>query len=310
MAMWSLLGPLGVDVLVWESFSSDWATDIEQQLKLQDVRFLRADYGRLPDLSLVSPKRDVVFVYNGTTSGTRVSNLDWIDANRSGLVVCDATSAAFAMPLDFSKLDVVTWSWQKVLGGEAGFGMLAISPRTVERLETYTPPWPLPKIFRLTKNGELNAGIFKGATINTPSMLAIEDLHSALDWASNIGGLAALHARTGSNFETVDSWVEQSDWIDWLSVDPATRSSTSMCLSIVDPAFKKLDESQQSVAVKTMASWLAEEGIAFDITSYRAAPPGFRIWGGGTVNTSDIEALLPWLDWAFARWKRTHSGHG
>jgi len=307
MAMWSLLGPRGVDVLAWESFSSDWANDIENQLKLDDVRCFRADYGLLPDLSQVSSDRDIVFAYNGTTSGTRVPNLDWIDQDRTGLVLCDATSAAYAMPLAFDKLDVVTWSWQKVLGGEAGFGMLALSPRAVRRLETYTPPWPMPKIFRLTKNGKLNAGIFKGSTINTPSMLAIEDLHLALDWAEQLGGLDALHARTQANFDAIDAWLQDVDWIDWLPPEPATRSTTSMCLKIVHPLFTAGDEAQQRAAVKTITGWLAEEGVAFDIGGYRAAPPGLRIWGGGTVETSDISALLPWLDWAFEQWLSTQS---
>ncbi len=307
MAMWSMLGPRGVDALVWESFSSDWANDIKSQLKLDDVNYLRAEYGELPDFGAVKADRDVVFVYNGTTSGTRVPNLDWLDQNREGLVLCDATSAAFAMPLDFARLDVVTWSFQKVLGGEAGFGMLALSPKAVERLESYAPDRPLPKIFRLTKNGKINEGIFKGATINTPSMLAVEDMHSALDWAQDVGGLDALFERTGANFTALDTWVNDRDWIDWLPADPATRSSTSMCLKITHPVFTGLSDDAQRDAVKTFCGWLAEEQVAFDINAYRAAPPGLRIWGGATVEASDIENMLPWLDWAFARWLQEHS---
>ncbi|MEM7082112.1 MAG: phosphoserine transaminase [Pseudomonadota bacterium] len=307
MAMWSLLGARGVDVLVWESFSSDWAVDIEQQLALDDVRYLRAPYGALPDLSAVQPDRDVVFVYNGTTSGTRVPDLDWLTADREGLALCDATSAAFAMPLDYAKLDVVTWSFQKVLGGEAGFGMLALSPKAVERLTTFTPPRPLPKIFRLTKKGKLNEGVFEGATINTPSMLAIEDLHSALDWAQDVGGLKALFDRSKRNFAAVDQWVRDSQWIDWLADEPATRSCTSMCLKITHPTFTRLGEEEQRSAVKTLCGWLADEGVAFDINAYRAAPPGLRIWGGATVEADDITAMLPWLDWAFTRWLHEHS---
>ncbi len=307
MAMWSLLGPRGVDALVWESFSSDWANDIKTQLKLDDVNYLRADYGELPELGKVSADRDVVFVYNGTTSGTRVPDLDWLDENREGLVLCDATSAAFAMPLDFTKLDVVTWSFQKVLGGEAGFGMLALSPKAVARLESFAPDRPLPKVFRLTKNGKINEGIFKGATINTPSMLAVEDMHHALDWAHETGGLEALFKRSRANFAALDLWVNERDWIDWLPSEPTTRSSTSMCLKIVHPVFTQLEDDAQRIAVKTFCGWLAEEQVAFDINAYRAAPPGLRIWGGATVEASDIEKMLPWLDWAFARWLQEHS---
>jgi len=307
MAMWSLLGTRPVDALVWESFSSDWASDIKTQLKLEDVNYLRADYGDLPDLASVRTDSDVVFVYNGTTSGTRVPNLDWLDANREGLALCDATSAAFAMPLDYSKLDVITWSFQKVLGGEAGFGMLALSPKAVERLESYTPDRPLPKIFRLTKNGKINEGIFKGATINTPSMLAVEDMHMALDWTDKIGGITALFARSQANFKAIDSWVSQRDWIEWLPGVPEHRSNTSMCLKISHADFIQLDEDAQRNAVKTFCGWLSDEQVAFDINAYRAAPPGLRIWGGATVDSTDIEAMLPWLDWAFNRWLQQHS---
>jgi phosphoserine aminotransferase len=307
MAMWSLLGARGIDVLAWESFSSDWAKDIQNELKLNDVNYFKAAYGELPDLSQVSTERDVVFAFNGTTSGTRVPNLNWVSDSREGLVLCDATSAAFSMHMDFNKLDVVTWSWQKVLGGEAGFGMLALSPKAVERLETYTPPWPMPKIFRLTKNGKLNAGIFKGATINTPSMLAVADLHSALDWADNIGGVQALIARSEANKDALDTWIQKTDWIDWLPSDPATRSSTSMCLKITHEKFAELDDAAKRDAVKQMTTWLSEEAAAFDIGAYRDAPPGLRIWGGATVDADDITALTQWLDWAFARWLEQHS---
>lgn len=302
MAMWSLLGPRGVDALVWESFSADWANDIRTQLKLRDVRYFDADYGKLPDLAQVDDDRDVVFVYNGTTSGVRVPNLDWLSSGRKGLAICDATSAAYAMPIDFSKLDVATWSWQKVLGGEAGFGMLALSPRAVERLESHTPEWPMPKIFRLTKNGKLNESIFTGSTINTPSMLAIADLHLALDWAEAQGGLTALHERCNANYQAIDRWVRQNDWIDWLAEVPATRSSTSMCLKITHPDFLALDEAEQRAAVKTLCTQLAQENVAFDIAAYRAAPPGLRIWGGATIDTHDIEAVLPWIAQTFFDW--------
>ncbi|MFK8029327.1 MAG: phosphoserine transaminase [Gammaproteobacteria bacterium] len=302
MAMWSMLGPRPVDALLWESFSSDWASDIKTQLKLDDVNYLQAAYGDLPDLNEVRSDSDVVFVYNGTTSGTRVPNLDWLGKDREGLALCDATSAAFAMPLDYSKLDVITWSFQKVMGGEAGFGMLALSPKAVARLESYTPDRPLPKVFRLTKNGKINEGIFKGATINTPSMIAVEDMHMALDWAEEIGGLQALFGRCNANFEALNSWVTQRDWIDWLPSEVATRSNTSMCLKITHPEFAKLDDDAQRAAVKTLVGWLAEENVAYDINAYRAAPPGLRIWGGATVDAADITAMLPWLDWAFTRW--------
>lgn len=302
LAMWSLLGPRGVDALVWESFSADWAVDISQQLAIDDLSIRRADYGQLPDLTGLSPDRDLVFVYNGTTSGVRVPNLDFVAADRSGLVLCDATSAVFAMPLDYTRLDVVTWSWQKVLGGEAGFGMLALSPRALARLAEHTPRWPLPKIFRLVKNGRIDHGVFEGATLNTPSLLAVADLHSALDWAESTGGLQALIARSARNFAVVDAWVERSHWADWLPENPATRSSTALCLKIVDPRFCALGEAARRDAIATMCRWLEDEAVAFDITAYRTAPPGFRLWGGATVESADLEALLPWLDWAFARY--------
>ncbi len=302
IALWSMLGERAVDALVWDSFSSDWAKDLKA-LAIADLNINQADYGDLPDLSQTQPDHDVVFVYNGTTSGVRLPNLDWLSSERTGLAICDATSAAYAMPIDFSKLDVVTWSWQKVLGSEAAHGMLALSPRAVERLESYIPQRPLPKLFQLTKNGKLIDGIFSGATINTPSMLALEDLHAALDWAEGVGGLPALWQRTQDNFDCIDEWVKQSPWIDWLASDPATRSPTSMCLQIIDAGFCDLAKDEQQAAINTMLGWLEQENCALDIGNYRSAPPGFRIWGGATIETSDLAALTPWLDWAFAKFK-------
>ncbi len=299
MAMWSLLGARGVDVLAWESFGAGWLTDIEKQLKLEDVRALKADYGALPDLAEVNPDHDVVFTWNGTTSGVRVPDGTWIADDRAGLTLCDATSAAFAMALPWEKLDAVTYSWQKVLGGEAQHGILVLSPTAVERLESYTPPWPLPKIFRLTKGGKLIDGVFKGETINTPSMLAVEDALDGLRWAERLGGLQALIGRTEANFEAIERWVERTEWVDFLAADPSTRSTTSICLQIVDPVITALTREQQSALIKDLTARLAEEGVAYDIAGYRDAPPGLRIWGGATVETDDIEALLPWLDWAF-----------
>jgi phosphoserine aminotransferase len=299
MAMWSLLGPRGVDVLAWESFGKGWATDAAKQLKLTDLNILEADYGALPDLSQVDPARDVVFTWNGTTSGVKLPDGDWIPGERAGLTLCDATSAAFAMDLPWDKLDVVTWSWQKVLGGEAAHGMLALGSRAVARLESHTPAWPLPKIFRLTKGGKLIEGIFKGETINTPSMLAVEDALDALKWAEEIGGLRALIARSEANLEAVAEWVEASDWADFLAERPETRSCTSICLKIVDPWFLSLDAEARSAAAKRLAALLEEEGVAYDIGSYRDAPVGLRLWGGATVEPSDMQALLPWLDWAY-----------
>ncbi|MEE1543655.1 MAG: phosphoserine transaminase [Alphaproteobacteria bacterium] len=300
MAMWSLLGARGVDVLAWESFGKGWVGDIVSQLKLDDVRKLEADYGALPDLSQVLPERDVVFTWNGTTSGVRVPNGDWISDDREGLVLCDATSAVFAMDLPWDKLDVVTWSWQKVLGGEGQHGMLALSPRAVVRLRTYTPVWPLPKIFRLTKGGKLMEGIFKGETINTPSMLCVEDVLDALRWAKSLGGSVVLVARSEKNLARIAAWVAKTDWVEFLAADPAVRSPTSVCLKIVDPWFSGLDETAQRAFAKSIAAVLAREGVAFDIAAYRDAPPGLRIWAGATIETDDIDALLPWLDWAFA----------
>ena len=303
MAMWSLLGLRGVDVLAWESFGSGWVTDIVKQLKLDDVRVLEAGYGALPDLGAVDPARDVVFCWNGTTSGVRVPNADWIAADREGLTICDATSAAFAQALDWPKLDAVTFSWQKVLGGEAQHGVLVLSPRAVARLESYTPPWPMPKIFRLTKGGKLIKGIFEGATINTPSMLCVEDYLDTLDWAESIGGLEALMARADANAGVIADWVARTPWVEFLAETPAIRSNTSVCLKIVDPDIVARPEAEQSAFAKGLAALLDRESVAYDIGAYRDAPPGLRIWAGGTVETSDVDALMPWLDWAFAEMK-------
>ena len=300
MAMWSMLGARGVDVLVWESFSKDWATDVLKQLKLADARVLDAPYGKLPDLGSVDPARDTVFVWNGTTSGVRLTNADFISADREGLAICDATSAAFAMDLPWAKLDVVTWSWQKVLGGEAAHGMLALSPRAVARLESYSPPWPMPKIFRLSSGGKLSEGIFKGETINTPSMLCVEDALDGLRWAESIGGLKGLIARSEANLAAIADWVAAGSGYGFLAQDAATRSCTSICLTITAPWFTALSAEAQATAAKKIASLLEKEGVALDAGAYRDAPPGLRIWGGATVETSDIKALLPWLDWALA----------
>ena len=303
LAMWSMLGARGVDMAAWESFGQGWITDVQKQLKLEDCRILTADYGQLPDLSTADGDRDVVFTWNGTTAGVKVPNADWIADDRQGLTICDATSAVFAMELPWSKLDVVTWSWQKVMGGEAAHGMLVLSPRAVERLETYTPAWPLPKIFRLTKGGKLIKGIFDGATINTPSMVCVEDALDGLKWAESIGGLTALIARSQANLAAISHWVEKTPWIDFLAVEPETRSNTSICLKIVDPWYIALSKEEQAKGAKQIAALLEKEEIAYDIASYRDAPSGLRIWGGATVETSDIEALLPWLDWAYAQVK-------
>ncbi|TDR37181.1 phosphoserine aminotransferase [Aquamicrobium defluvii] len=305
MALWSLLGPRGVDMVAWESFGAAWVTDVVKQLKLPDVRKFEAPYGELPDLAQIDFDRDVVFTWNGTTSGVRVPNGDFIPADRQGLTICDATSAAFAQRLDFAKLDVVTFSWQKVLGGEGAHGMLILSPRAVERLESHVPAWPLPKIFRMTKGGKLIEGIFRGETINTPSMLAVEDYLDALRWAKEIGGLDALVARADANFAAVDRFVEKSGWLGHLAVDPETRSNTSVCLSIVDPDIAALDADGQAAFAKGLVALLDKQGVAYDIGHYRDAPPGLRIWCGATVETSDLEALMPWLDWAFAEQKAT-----
>jgi phosphoserine aminotransferase len=303
MALWSLLGPRPVTVLAWESFGEGWVTDITKQLKLKDVTALKAGYGELPDLSKVDWSNDVVFTWNGTTSGVRVPDAAWIAADRQGLSICDATSAAFAQPLDYAKLDVVTLSWQKVLGGEAAHGMLILSPRAVERLKTYTPPWPLPKIFRMTNGGKLIEGIFEGETINTPSMLCVEDYLDTLGWAKSVGGLDALIGRADANTKTIADWVAVTPWVDFLARQPAIRSNTSVCLKIVDPAVAALAADAQSAFIKGLVAALEKENVAYDIDAYRDAPPGLRIWCGATVEKRDVEALTHWLDWAFAKSK-------
>jgi len=300
MALWSMLGARGVDLFAWESFGAGWVSDTVKQLKLDDTRVFEAAYGALPDLSQWDVDRDVVFTWNGTTSGVRVPDGDWIPDDRSGLTICDATSAVFAMELPWNKLDVVTWSWQKVMGGEAAHGMIALSPRAVERLETYAPPWPLPKIFRMTKGGELIEGIFRGETINTPSMVCVEDALDGLGWAEGLGGGAALVARSSANLAVISDWVDRTDWVDFLAENADQRSSTSVCLKIVDPWFQGLDADDQSAVPKKMDKLLEETGAAYDINGYRDAPPGLRIWAGSTVETSDVKALMPWLDWAYA----------
>jgi len=304
MALWSLLGPRPVQLLAFESFGKDWVTDVTKQLRLRDVQVLDAPYGELPDLKKVRPDADLVFTWNGTTSGVRVPNADFIAADRTGLTICDATSAAFAQKLDWAKLDVVTFSWQKALGGEAAHGVLILSPRAVERLESHTPAWPMPKLFRMTKktdNGtKINAEIFEGATINTPSMLCVEDYLDALEWSKSVGGLKGLNARADANFAALAAWVEKTPWVDFLAADPATRSNTSVCLKVVDPQITALPADAQADFAKTLASVLEKEGAAYDIGGYRDAPPGLRIWCGCTIETADVEALTPWLDWAFA----------
>ena len=300
MAMWSLLGPRGVDALAWESFGQGWVTDITKQLKLPDVRVLAADYGQIVNLSQVDWHHDVVFAWNGTTSGVRVPNGDWIPGDRQGLAICDATSAVFAMDVSIAKLDVVAYSWQKVLGGEAQHGVLILSPRAVERLETYQPAWPLPKIFRMTKGGTFMQAIFQADTINTPSMLVVEDALDGLKWADEIGGLPELIRRSEANLAAVAAWVERTPWVDFLAEDPSTRSCTSICLKIVDPWFTGLAAEQRAQVAKKVTSLLEAEGVGYDLAPYREAPPGIRMWGGATVERSDLEALFPWLDWAYA----------
>jgi len=305
MAMWSLLGARPVTMLAWESFGEGWVTDVEKQLKLKDVTVLKTGYGEIPDLSKVDSDTDIVFTWNGTTSGVRVPNADWIRADRKGLTICDATSAAFAQPLDFKKLDVVTFSWQKALGGEAAHGMLILSPRAVERLESHKPAWPLPKIFRLTKGGKLNEGIFVGETINTPSMLCVEDFLDTLQWAKSVGGLKALIARADANTKVIADWIAVTPWIENLATDPRTRSNTSVCLKIVDPAVTALSVDAQWAFVKDLVALVEKEGVAYDFANHRDALPGLRIWCGATVEKSDVEALLPWLDWAYAKTKES-----
>ena len=299
MAMWSMLGPKPVQLLAFESFGKDWVTDVTKQLKIE-AEVLDAPYGRLPDLSRVRPDADLVFTWNGTTSGVRVPNADFISADRTGVVICDATSAAFAQPLDWTKLDAVTFSWQKALGGEGAHGVLILSPRAVARLESYNPPWPMPKLFRLTKGGKVNLEIFEGSTINTPSMLCVEDYLDALAWASRIGGLAELQRRADSNLAVLEAWVAKTAWAGFLAEDPACRSNTSVCLKVIDPQISDLPAEARADFAKKLASLLEKEGVALDVGGYRDAPPGLRIWCGATVDASDLDALTPWLDWAFA----------
>ena len=307
MALWSLLGARGVDMLAWESFGKTWVGDAVSQLGLTDIRLFEAPYGELPDLDAVDPDRDVVFTWNGTTSGVAVPNGDWIDPARGGLTICDATSAVFAMDLPWDRIDVATFSWQKALGGEAAHGMLVLSPRAVERLESHTPPWPMPKIFRLTKDGKLIDGIFRGATINTPSLLCAEDFLDALAWAQSIGGLPALIARARANLAAVAAWVDRSDWIDFLARDPATRSATSICLKFSAAAADGGDDAAWRTIAKEIGALLDREGAGYDLTAYRDAPAGLRLWGGATVETANLEAVFPWLDWAFAEATAKHS---
>jgi phosphoserine aminotransferase len=302
-ALWSLLGQRGVDVFAWESFGAGWVNDIVEHLKLKNARAFVADYGEIADLARADFDNDIVFAWNGTTSGVRVPNADWIAADRKGLTICDATSAAFAQKLDWGKLDVTTFSWQKALGGEAGHGMLIVSPRAVERLETYTPPWPLPKLFRLTHGGKLIDALFEGETINTPSLMCVEDYIDALNWGKSLGGLNALIARADANSEALGDWVARTPWVDFLAADPRIRSNSSVCLKIVDPVVAKLPQAGQAAFAKALENLLEKENVAFDIGSYRDAPPGLRIWCGATIETSDIEALTPWLDFAFAKTK-------
>ena len=299
MALWSLLGSRGVDVLAWENFGFGWVTDVVKQLKIKDLRQLEAPYGEIADLAAVDSSRDVVFTWNGTTSGVRVPDGDWIAADRTGLTICDATSAVFAMALPWDKLDAVTFSWQKVLGGEAGHGILVLSPRAIAHLETCEPAWPMPKVFRLTKGGKINAGLFAGETINTPSMMCVEDALDALRWAESIGGVPAMVARSQTNFGHVERWVEATPWIDFLAADIETRSHTSVCLKITEPWFVALDDERRWAVVRGMVSRLEDEGVAFDINGHREAPPGLRIWTGATVEAADVEALMPWLVWSF-----------
>ena len=307
MALWSLLGARAVTMLAWESFGEGWVTDVEKQLKLKDLTVIKAPYGELPDFGKIDFANDVIFTWNGTTSGVRIPNGDWISAKRQGLTICDATSAAFAQRLDWPKLDVVTFSWQKALGGEGAHGMLILSPRAVERLETHKPMWPLPKIFRLTKGGKLNEGIFAGETINTPSMLCVEDYLDALQWAKSTGGLTATIARSDANAKVLSDWVAATAWVDHLAKHANERSNTSVCLKVVDPVVTRLSVDEQAAFAKTLAGLLEKEDVAYDIAFYRDAPPGLRIWCGATVEQRDIEALTPWLDWAFAEAKATLS---
>jgi len=299
LAMWNLLGARGVDMAGWESFGLDWLKDAKDELKLEDCNYYQAPYGQLPDMAQIDTDRDVVFTWNGTTSGVRVPNADWIKDDRQGLTICDATSAVFAYDMPWEKLDVVTWSWQKVLGSEAAHGMLVLSPRAVERLETFTPDRAIPKIFRLTKKGKLMDGTFKGATLNTPSMLATEDCLDALKWVESIGGLSTMVQRSADNFKAVADWIAETDWAEFLAEDPDTLSYTSICIKITDEWFTAQDDDARAAFVKGMTKLLEDENVAYDINGYRAAPPGIRIWGGGTIEPSDMQLLMPWLDWAY-----------
>src|SRR5450432_1069123 len=303
MALWSLLGPRRVTMLAWESFGEGWIADVQKELKLKDVTVIKAPYGELPDLSKVDSATDVVFTWNGTTSGVRVPNADWIAADRGGLTICDATSAAFAQALEWPKLDVVTYSWQKALGGEAAHGMLILSPRAVERLETYKPAWPMPKIFRMTKGGKLNEGIFEGETVNTPSMLCVEDYLDALNWGKSVGGLKGLIARADANAKVLADWKAKTPWIDFLAKDPAIRSNTSVCLKMVDPAITSLTADAQADFSKKLVALVEKEGSGYDFAHYRDAPAGLRIWCGATVEARDVALLTQWIDWAFAEMK-------
>ena len=305
MALWNLLGQRGIEMLAWESFGLGWVTDVEKQLKLDDVTTRAADYGKLPDLNQVDFCKDVVFTWNGTTSGVKVPDGNWIPEDREGLTICDATSAVFAMEMPWSKLDVVTWSWQKVMGGEAAHGMIALSPRAVERIESYSPPWPMPKIFRLAKGGTLIKGIFEGATINTVSMICVEDALDGLLWAESIGGLDSLIKRSNSNLGVVEKWVDTTDWVDFLASNPTERSNTSICLQITDPWYQSLSGEEQQMKAKQLVALIESEDVAYDFGSYRDAPPGIRIWGGATVDPQDTEALLPWIDWAYQEIKNS-----
>ena len=304
MCMWSMLGARGVDITGWESFGKGWITDVVKQLKLDDVRVFTAEYGQLPDLTQLDGNRDIVFTWNGTTSGVRVPDGEWIADDRQGLTICDATSGVFAMNLPWQKLDVVTYSWQKAMGGEGAHGMLVLSPRAVQRLESYTPPWPLPKLFRMTKGGKIDEALFKGSTINTPSMLCVEDAIDGLRWAESIGGLAELVRRSQANLQCLNTWVESSQWAAFLATEEAVRSSTSICLKFIDPWYEALTKDAQRFKAKALVGLLEQEGVAHDIGSYRDAPLGLRIWGGSTVEQSDIESLLPWLDWGWSEIKR------
>ena len=308
LAMWNLLGPRGVDALAWESFGKIWLVDLIKELRISDARTFEASFGHLPDLSRVDFSRDVLFTANGTTSGVRPVNYDWIPADREGLTLVDATSAIFAQPIDWSKADVVTYSWQKVLGGEAAHGMLILSPRAIARLESYTPPWPLPKLFRIKKNGKLDRAIIEGETINTPSMMCVEDYVDALTWAERIGGLSTLSARADANASELYDWIDRTPWVQCLAADPATRSNTSVCMTFADPAVARLPIETQAALAREIMAMLDAEGVARDIGSYRDAPPGLRIWTGATVEASDLAALTPWLDWAFAVAKQKLAG--